>query len=82
MTDKKEPLKVEFAPGCFDNFDGTQEELDALVLEIQELFADPEKALAMSRPVDIDELDDETLESIARQLGIDDDEDNSTRQLH
>lgn len=27
--------KVTFAPGCFDGFDGSQEELDALVAEIE-----------------------------------------------
>ena len=35
MTDPKK-LKVTFAPGCFDNFEGTQEELDALIKEIEE----------------------------------------------
>ena len=35
MTDKK--TKIEFAPGCFDNFDGTQEELDGLVAELDRL---------------------------------------------
>ena len=35
MTDKK--MKVEFAPGCFDDFDGTQQELDDLVAEIQRM---------------------------------------------
>ena len=34
MTDKK--IKIEFAPGCFDNFEGTQEELDDLIASIQE----------------------------------------------
>jgi len=34
MTDKKE-LKIEFAPGCFDHFEGTQEELDQMILDIQ-----------------------------------------------
>lgn len=29
--------KLDFAPGAFDNFTGTQEELDALVLELQRL---------------------------------------------
>lgn len=33
MMEKKE-LKVEFAPGCFDNFDGTQDELQELIAEI------------------------------------------------
>jgi hypothetical protein len=36
MTDEKKPLKIEFAPGCFDHFDGTQEELDELIAEITE----------------------------------------------
>ena len=29
-----------FAPGCFDNFDGTQEELDELMSNIQEMLED------------------------------------------
>ena len=33
MTDKK----VVFAPGCFDQFDGTQKELDDFVAEIQKM---------------------------------------------
>lgn len=33
MMGKKTP-KVEFAPGCFDNFEGTQEELQDLIAEI------------------------------------------------
>lgn len=28
-------IKIEFAPGCFDHFDGSQEELDQLIAEIQ-----------------------------------------------
>lgn len=36
MIEKKKPELV-FAPGCFDNFDGTQEELDELLAEIQRL---------------------------------------------
>jgi CDGSH-type Zn-finger protein len=31
-------IKVEFAPGCFDNFDGTQEELEELMVTIQAEF--------------------------------------------
>ena len=30
-------LKIVFAPGSMDSFDGTQEELDAIVAEIKEL---------------------------------------------
>jgi hypothetical protein len=36
MTDQ--PLKVQFAPGCFDEFEGTQEELDLLMAEIHSMF--------------------------------------------
>lgn len=35
MTDKK--IEIKFAPGCFDGFEGTQEELDDLVAELQRL---------------------------------------------
>lgn len=31
-------MKVEFAPGCFDNFEGTQEELEELITAIQAEF--------------------------------------------
>jgi len=44
MTTEKKPLKVEFAPGCFDQFDGTQEELDELMAEIHRLVASGELA--------------------------------------
>jgi len=37
MTDQKDS-KLIFAPWCFDEFDGTQEELDALVEEIKRTF--------------------------------------------
>ena len=30
--------KVAFAPGCFDEFEGTQEELDSLIKAITESF--------------------------------------------
>lgn len=68
MTDKKE-LKIEFAPGCFDAFEGTQEELDEMVAAIHEMFAGKtaEEIEAMSQTVDIDELLEEEPE-IAEQL--------------
>jgi len=36
MTEEK--IKVVFAPGCFDDFEGTQEELDKLISDINMLF--------------------------------------------
>ena len=38
MTDKKPELK--FAPGCFDNFEGTQEELQELIAHIHQMVED------------------------------------------
>jgi hypothetical protein len=37
MMEEEKKLKVEFAPGCFDNFEGTQEELQELIAEIHRL---------------------------------------------
>lgn len=84
MTEKK--MKIEFAPGCFDNFEGTQEELDQLIQEIQTMFTEltPEELAERSRPVSLDELDDETLEHIAEGLGLLEDEEpeKHTKKLH
>ena len=56
MIEKK--LKIEFAPGCFDHFEGSQEELDDLIKEITNMFTNmtPEELMAQSQQVDIDEL--------------------------
>jgi hypothetical protein len=55
MTDEKKPVKIEFAPGCFDDFEGSQEELDELMAEISRMF-DSGEIEENSRPVDIDQL--------------------------
>ena len=57
MTEEKK-LKIEFAPGCFDSFEGTQEELDEMVAEIQRMF-DSGEMETNSRRVDIEELFEE-----------------------
>jgi len=51
-------MKIVFEPGCFDDFEGTQEELDELVAEIQSMFEGKtrEEIEANSSEVDIDEL--------------------------
>lgn len=38
MTNKKPT--IEFAPGCFDNFEGTQEELQELIAQIHLMVED------------------------------------------
>ena len=61
MTEKK--LKVEFAPGCFDGFEGTQEELDELIAEIHRIVESGE-IHERSRKIDFDDPNDEDLEAI------------------
>jgi len=59
MTDEKK-ITIEFAPGAFDHFYGTQEELDALQKEVMEMFAalTPEELEARSTAVDVDYIED------------------------
>jgi hypothetical protein len=81
MSENKKPVKVEFAPGAFDNFEGTQEELEELVSEIQNMFTNmtTEELAANSRSVslnDLAELDEETQQQILSAL---DDLDNEER---
>lgn len=56
--------KIVFAEGCFDNFDGTQEELDELIAEIQRLV-DTGEIFERSVPVDIDAMDEKELAAFA-----------------
>ena len=60
MTEKKK-MEVVFAPGCFDHFDGTQEELDQLIKEIQE-NAENGTLFENSNPVSIENLLEELSE--------------------
>jgi len=69
MTENK--MKIVFAPGCFDNFEGTQEELDEMVKDIQDMFNNhsPEELRAMSTRVeDIEDLPDEFIEQLMIDL--------------
>jgi hypothetical protein len=76
MSDHKK-LQVVFAPGAFDTFDGTQEELDALVAEVQNMFENltPEQLAEQSREIDLEllaaELDNnpEILDAMWAQTG-------------
>jgi len=47
-------MKIVFAPGCFDKFEGTQEELDELMVEIEKTFSD-DSFLENIKPVDLDD---------------------------
>lgn len=73
LTNKEgEPLKVEFAPGCFDHIDvESQEELDAIMAEITDMFANmtPEQLKAKSQPVDWENIDDDERAILEQALG-------------
>ena len=82
---KKNPkeVKIEFAPGCFDNFEGTQDELEALQKEILDMLTNltPEELEEKSRPVDIEELaEDLTHEEFKQVMAAI--TDNGKRKLH
>ena len=72
-------IKIEFAPGAFDQFEGTQEELDALQKEIMEMLEGmtPEQLAEESIAVDeeyIEQLmddDPEWAESLIKALSSD-----------
>lgn len=59
---EKKP-EIVFAPGCFDGFEGTQEELDDLMAEIHRMV---ESGELFEKAVPVEELDDETIEMIER----------------
>jgi hypothetical protein len=62
MTETKK--KIVFAPGCFDNLDMTQEEMDEFLAEINRMV-DSGEFLENSVPVselDLDDLPDEVIE--------------------
>lgn len=63
MSEEKKKLEVVFAPGCFDGFEGTQEELDELIAEIRALV-DSGEFLENSRPIDVENLTEEELEKL------------------
>ena len=76
-------VKIRFMPGCFDNFEGTQEELDEFVKEIQKVFESmtPEELEEQAVEIDIEEIveamenDPEAVE-LMKQIAMDE------RKLH
>jgi hypothetical protein len=69
MSDQPSSPKIEFAPGCFDDFDGTQEEMDQIIAHIAHL-AETGQLAQMSQPVDIDQLIDQEPEMAVRLADI------------
>lgn len=77
MTDKIEKPEIVFAPGCFDNFDGTQEELDELLAEINRLV-DSGELFERAVAIPMDELDDNEMEILESFINA---SDKPTRNL-
>ena len=67
MSEQKKPVKIEFAPGAFDSFDGTQEELDEMMKEIHRMFESGE-FIEKAIPLDLDSLDPEERAIIEARL--------------
>ena len=69
-------LNIVFAPGCFDQFEGSQEELDELIQQIKDMAESGElfdKATPLEfEDMDIEDLIDETdpleIEEIVNQM--------------
>jgi len=82
MTNNKK-IEIVFAPGCFDNFDGTQDELDALIKDIKENLESGE-LLGNSRPISEEEFL-ELNEDIKNQIEngyLEINNNNQKRKLH
>ena len=57
MNDEKKPIKIIFAPGCFDTFEGTQDELNELMAEVKRM-AENGEFVAKATPVPDESLED------------------------
>ena len=64
--EERKEIKIQFAPGSFDNFDGTQEELEELLSEIQRLV---ETGELFEKAIPLEDLDDDELRDIAENFG-------------
>lgn len=64
--------EIKYAPGCFDNFDGTQEELDALVAEIEKSIED---GSIFENSVPLEDMKEESLINLLRTV-------NYSRTIH
>ena len=81
MSEDKKKLEVVFAPGCFDEFDGTQEELDELMKQIMEMVENGTLE-ENSTPINLEDFDleDFDLEDLNEDTNIKDI--NPGRKLH
>lgn len=74
-TDDDE-IKVIFAPGCFDDFEGTQEELDELIVELTKMMADG-TLMEKSNRLNMEDLSEEDILALEKFEKLFEDEDES-----
>lgn len=76
MADEDKKMKVEFAPGCFDSFDGTQEELDEIIALITEMAESGELSdkVVLASDEDLADLPEDFAEKLAAMLGASDED--------
>jgi hypothetical protein len=53
----KKKIEIVFAPGCFDDFEGTQEELDQMIQQLKDM-AESGELFAQSTPVYLEDIED------------------------
>ena len=80
MSDHSNSKKIEFAPGCFDEFEGTQEEMAEIIAHLTHL-AETGQLELMSEPVDMDDLIEQDPEMARRLANIVTDT-QTVRNLH
>lgn len=76
----QDKITVEFMPGCFDDWTGTQEELDEFVREIRRM-AETGELEAISEPLG-DDAWDLLPEETKHELLRDSDDDSTPRTRH
>ena len=64
MTEYNKPTKVEFAPGCFDDFEGTQEELNELIADLKNMVT---SGTLWENTLPVDEKEEEELIKLLAQ---------------
>lgn len=64
MNEHEKPTRIEFAPGCFDDFEGTQEELNELIADLKNMVA---SGTLWENTLPVDEKEEEELIKLLAQ---------------
>ena len=64
MTEHNKLMKIEFAPGCFDDFEGTQEELSELIADLKNMVT---SGTLWENTLPVDEKEEEELIKLLAQ---------------